>query len=510
MSLRWRVRSGFWDFVLRAKFKSTIDISQLPLPPDNNKRITPVPFEDYYTSIPIRSISTADHLPKDERFRLPLFAIKVQRWIGRIFSQMQSGLPPISSDDDAALDGAYGEKFRTLLPAPVFPAEFNRDGVTDLGRFALSSPYSCLLERDNTGDVVWDCTDLGGYERHEGVESLAVLVRFTTDGTDHGLQAVHIEGPSGTTTPADAGWPHAVRHAMCAATTKLALVKHFTNIHLVCGNHFAVATRNELPSDHPITRLVWPAIYGTQYSNDLVMEVQAGPRGDFVNSYSFTHAGQCKLFEDFNSRYGISVIDPHLDWETRGMHELGLNAPAQENLGELFDLVHAHASRYVHHYYEDDESVQADRPLNAWLDHLDSAIPNGISAFTKDGITRAAVARLAGAYLYVGSALHDALGTSMWNYVLWNSKNPIRIYSSGEDVPLDVFKRWVTFNFMLNVHRAPFLGDYEYFGLDDDGMALWRQFRREAEALQERDAQLDPACWRMVPEILEIGMNSGR
>ncbi len=153
---------------------------------------------------------------------------------------------------------------------------------------------------------------------------------------------------------------------------------------------------------------------------------------------------------------------------------------------------------------------QEDHPLNQWLKSLDRSIPNGISAFTKDGITRPSIARMMGAYLYVGAVLHEALGTSMWSYVLWNSKNPIRIYQSGEEVPLDVYKRYTMFNFMLSVHRAQFLDDYAYFGLDEAGKALWHQFRRESEALQDKYDKLEPACWRMVPAILEIGMNTGR
>jgi hypothetical protein len=453
---------------------------------------------------------TADHIPADEHYRATLLAIKAQERLQSVLSPMQQGLPPISSNDDVALRDAFGDGYRSLFAAPPFPEELNRDGVTELGQFALASPYSCLLQKNAEGMIVWDCTDFAAYEHHAGLESLALRVVFEPDAAARTLRAVRIERGLTVTTPQDRDWPRAVRHAMCAATTKMGLVNHFTNIHLVCGNHFSVATRNKLPAEHPMNRLIWPAVYGTQYSNDLVMMLQAGPRGDFVNSYSFTYESQCKLFEDNNASYDASVMDPYLDWKRRGMDELGLNAPAQENLCELFDLVHAHAVRYVNHYYADDESLRRDEPLQKWLAYLDRAIPNGISPFTREGINRRSVARIAGAYLYVGAVLHEALGTSMWSYVVWNSKNPIRMYSSGREVPLDVYKRFVTFNFMLSVHRAQFVDDYSYFALDGAGAELWRQFQTEARALQGKYDNLKPACWRMVPDILEIGMNTGR
>ena len=508
--LTWRLRCAVWDAVLRFKFKLTFDVAKLPLPSANQRPIKPIPFQDYYKAIPISSILNADHIPADERYGPTLFAIKAQEWLQGVLSPMQKGLPPVSGDDQVDLQDAFGDKYRRLFAAPRFPAELNRDGVTDLGHFVLSSPYSCLLEKNNQGEIVWDFRALEAYQQHPGLESLALRVVFELDKPSRGLKAVQIERARAITKPQDPEWPQAVRHALSAATTKMGLVNHFTNIHLVCGNHFSVATRNMLPADHPIKRLIWPPVFGTQYSNDLVMNLQAGPCGDFVNSYSFTFESQCKLFEDFNASYDITVMDPYLDWQNRGMHDLGLNAPAQENLCELFDLMHAHVSRYVQHYYPDDKAVQEDQALQSWLKYLDQAIPNGISAFTKDGVTRQSVARILGAYYYVGAALHEALGTSMWDYVSWNSKIPIRVYSSGQEVPLDVYKRYVTFNFMLSVHRAQFLDDYSYFALDAAGEELWRQFRAESNALQAKYDALQPTSWRMLPKIMEIGMNTGR
>jgi len=41
--------------------------------------------------------------------------------------------------------------------------------------------------------------------------------------------------------------------------------------------------------------------------------------GDFEETFSFTHAGLCKLFADSYEKYDIRVIDPLVDADRRGI-----------------------------------------------------------------------------------------------------------------------------------------------------------------------------------------------
>ena len=87
-------------------------------------------------------------------------------------------------------------------------------------------------------------------------------------------------------------------------------MRHFNWVHLAGGAQLAIATRNSLPEDHPLFRLLWPYIYGTLQSNDMVTRGQMARGGDFETTFSFTFKGMCELFDDTYQEYRHSVNDP--------------------------------------------------------------------------------------------------------------------------------------------------------------------------------------------------------
>ena len=56
--------------------------------------------------------------------------------------------------------------------------------------------------------------------------------------------------------PTDPEWDQACKIALCAASTHLSLVRHFNWVHLAGGAQLAIATRNSLPEDHALFRLL--------------------------------------------------------------------------------------------------------------------------------------------------------------------------------------------------------------------------------------------------------------
>ena len=90
---------------------------------------------------------------------------------------------------------------------------------------------------------------------------------------------------------------------LCAASTHLSLVRHFNWVHLAGGAQLAIATRNGLSANHPLFRLLWPYIYGTQQSNDMVTRGQMVPGGDFETIFSLKFEEMCRLFDDTYVKY---------------------------------------------------------------------------------------------------------------------------------------------------------------------------------------------------------------
>lgn len=501
----WALRKGFWNSLATLKFGGNKP-ALIPVPRDEERKINAVSLESQYPGIPIPNILVADHVPEDEAQPLNLAFYKFQVAMYTAFSPMQPGLPPIDSDPQKALDEAYTVKHRELFPPPVLPEEF-KNGI-DLGRIAVASPYACYVERAPEGGYQWDLRQLDNYEYHAGLRSIGVRVLFRVNEAERQLEATQIDCEMGTCRPGDTDWELAQKIALCAATTHASLVRHFNGVHLIAGGPFAIATRNNLPAAHPLRRLLWPHMYGTQYSNQLITKGQLPKGGDFETIFSFTHRGMCKLLEETYWQYDIAVLDPARDAEQRGILDAGFDTPALSNRQAIFDVMHAHALRYLRLYYDADEKLRADANFTGWVEELNRIIPNGVGKLVDGEITVEKSARLIAAFIYMASMEHEILGTGLWNYQLWTHVEPVRVYKNGQREPLDVYQRLVNANFNLNVGRTRLMHDFGYLALDHKGADAFRIFRYELQTLQEQMEQETFAPWKIYPKILEANINA--
>ena len=501
----WEMRRQFWNALAIRKFAGNRP-AVIPIPRDDGQRIKTVSFASQFRGIPIPNIRVADHVPPDEAQPLKVRFYKFQVAMYTILPAMQSDLPPIDADPQKALAAAYTEPHRKLFPPPRLPDEY-RNGI-DLGRIAVAGPYACYVERAPEGGYQWDLRQLADFEYHKRLSPLGVRVFFRLNETAHRLEATRIDCEIGSCTPNDPDWERAQKLALCAATTHVSLVRHFNGVHLAAGAPFAIATRNNFPATHPLRRLLWPHMYGTQYSNQIVTRGQMAKGGDFETTFSFTHSGMCKLFETTYEQYDATVLDPDRDAAQRGISNAGFDTPALANRQALFGVMHAHALRYLHLYYDSNEKLRGDVAVAGWVEELDRTIPNGIRRLLDGDITIESAARLIAAFIYLAAVEHEILGTGLWNYQLWTHVQPVRVYRNGQREPVDVYQRLVNANFNLNVSRARLMSDFGYLALDRKGADEFRMFRYELQCLQETMDQEAFACWKIYPNMLEANINA--
>ena len=501
----WALRKRFWDKIATAKF-SRNKPAVIPVPRDDQRKLKAVSLADQFSGIPIPNILVADHVPDDEADKLKHAFYEFQTSMYAVFSPMEDGLPPIDGDPKKALDGAYTSSHRALFAEPVLPDEYKNK--LDLGYLAVAGPYACFVEKAPEGGYQWDFRKLERYERHEGLRSLGVRVTFRVDEPGRRLQAAQIECELGTCKPGDANWGAAEKIALCAATTYVTLVRHFNWVHLAAGAPLAIATRNSLPADHPVKRLLWPHMFGTQYSNELVTKGQMIKGGDFDTIFSFTHRGMCKLMEEAYGEYDVTTLDPTLDAQRRGIKNAGFETPALDNRQAHFDVMHAHALAYLKLYYASDQQLSNDANLQSFIDQLQRIIPGGVQKLLGSAISIESAARLIAAFIYLASVEHEILGTGLWNYQMWSHIQPPRIYKNGQREPLDVYQRLVNANFNLNVSRAQLLQDFSYLAIDEKGAVAFRTFLSELRGLQTRLEQEPFAHWKIYPKILEANINA--
>ena len=506
---QWSLRKGFWNNFGRLKFRGSRPI-KIPVPAGSLKKIARVRFKKIFPTIPIDNIEVADHAPAEERDFAMTFFTWFQILMYRLLSPMQPGLPPIDSDPYEALGQAYTKQHRKLFDPPVMPLEFQ--GSPDLGALAVKGPYACYLKKCGEEDYEWDFTDLKQYQQLPELYNLGVRVLFRVDKDTGTVKPVQIESELGVSKPGDATWEFAKKLALCAATNHLSLVRHFNGVHLASAAHLAIATRNCLFPDHPLSRLLWPYIFRTQQSNRAVTRAQMVKGGDFDSVFSFTHTGMCNLFSGTYVQYKFIVNDPEEDARDRGILKGGFDTPTQNDLEQLFSIFFRHASAYVHIYYESDAQIAQDAAVQNWITELDGSIPNGIKAVLRGGITRDSVSRLIARFMYLVTVQHDIVGSFLWNYQLWAHKQPTRMYRNGNRMPLDAYQRLVNANFNLNVPRTPLINDFSDLALADANrnqtIAVLKDFQADLADLEAKWRMEPWHVWRVYPKLLEVNINA--
>jgi hypothetical protein len=509
--LKWYLRRGIWDLITLTKFFFAKP-ENIRLPTAKWGHIKPKPMGEAISQVPLHKVMVCSpaQIPRDERKLVPAKFYDFQVWLYKIYPPMQPGLPPICSDPHVALKRAFNGLRRRLFHDPELPAEYL--GSPDLGSLAVRGPYACYTRRlRKNAPWQWDLRMLDKYEHHAGLVKLGSRVLFREDPVRRSLQAYRIECALGSIKPTDAEWDQACKIALCAATTHLSLVRHFNWVHLAGGAQLAIATRNSLPEDHPLFRVLWPYIFGTLQSNDMVTRGQMARGGDFETTFSFTFKGMCELFDDTYEEYQHSVNDPEEDGKSRKVRGANFDTPTQQNLEELFDVIHRFVCDYLEIYFpqkaDGTKDVRRDPATLAWLRELNAYLPKGVGVdpqkFTWDQL-----ARMLAGQLYLVTVQHEILGSFMWNYQLWTHRQPARIYQDFRPEPLDVYQRLVNANYILNVHRRALIHNFNDLALDDRARAAMSRFQSELLELQAKMDSHPRAVWGIYPRDLKININA--
>ena len=510
----WFFRKWFW--VVLAWFKDFANKPlTIPMPaPGGFAPITPVPLAQAIPALPMHNIlvCSPEQIPADERSASKTIFYRFQVWLYTAFSPMQAGLPSIDRDPDIALRDAYTWLHRLRFAQPTLPAEYL--GSPDLGALAVRGPYVGYTRKCADGSFEWDLQAMGRFEHHAGLIRLGAHVRFELDRSQRALRAVRIDSALGRCTPQDSGWETAKRLALCTATTHTSLVRHFNWVHLAASAPLAIATRNKLPTRHALFRLLWPYIYATAQSNDTVTRGQMLPGGDFETTFSHTFEGQCQLFDSSYGECDFGVYDPQRDAHRRGVLQQGFDTPTEDNLAELFGLMHTFTRAYVALYYPHaadnpagNVGLRSDPALVAWLDALNRLVPHGVGVSSAD-VDFDQLARLLAQCIYLVSVQHELLGSYVWNYQPWTHRQPVRMYANGQPEPLDVYQRLINANYNLNVHRRALIGDFGYLALDERGAAAMRHFSQQLQGLQSSMEQRPWAVWKLYPSVLKVNINA--
>lgn len=498
---KWERRKALWDKVYSKLFEA-IDPPELPAPPADT---VPVRSWADVTGQHIAGVQTGYPTPADERSAAKAVVTRLISALRGIQPQLIPGLPEMPDEPAALLDEAWSTVHAQAFGhAPVLPPEL--EGGPDLGALMVRGPFVSYVERTDDGYVL----DLSSYAAYpHRPDSRPLPTRTDFDERDGRLVATCItELATGLRhTPGSEGWDLARRTVTCGLYTHATAVRHLAVAHLFVSAPAAIAVRNALPTDHPLTRLLWPHVHGALDVNNTLApallddEPGQGVLGDIFN---LTAHGVWALVADAGARFDLERCDPRHDQAVRGMADSPVVQDTLSDAFAIWDLLRTYCEGWIAHHYPSPLDLQADPDLRRFLDQLAELVPNGVDSVVGAAPDAAGLARLCAVVIYNAAVEHEIVGNLTWNYAPWAMAIPTRIHADGRGPCLDVYQRFFNVLFATNVPSRPLMSDWTDLLPDAASEALYHELqaglaRRQAEMEAEGPAEVH----RLYPADLE-------
>lgn len=195
-------------------------------------------------------------------------------------------------------------------------------------------------------------------------------------------------------------------------------VYHFMNTHLLV-EVFLIATLRNLPTVHPIYKLLIPHFRYTLPLNISARKILFGPKGPFKTS-SLGIDGMMELMRRSLSELTYSALCLPDNIIARGLETVP-NFYYRDDGLKLWDIISSFVKAMVEHYYLSDGEVQKDCELQDWIKDIFTygLLGNRASGFPESFSTVEALVKFITVVIFTASGQHGAVNSGQFDYLFW-------------------------------------------------------------------------------------------
>ncbi|MBE9038958.1 lipoxygenase family protein [aff. Roholtiella sp. LEGE 12411] len=204
--------------------------------------------------------------------------------------------------------------------------------------------------------------------------------------SEQGLEPVLIQVEKGKiVTPAISGgnaddWMRAKLYVQTADVTHHELITHLCYTHLAM-EAFAIATPRQLPSNHPLYRLLYPHFQFLLAINTRGNTVLLGEEGAIGKLMAPTREASLGLINRAYRQRSFAEYSLLNDIKRRGIEsELISEFPYRDDALLLWEAIANYTTRYLQRYYPSDQAVQQDPYLRAWATELGAPLDSRLKS----------------------------------------------------------------------------------------------------------------------------------
>ncbi|XP_067827936.1 polyunsaturated fatty acid 5-lipoxygenase-like isoform X2 [Heptranchias perlo] len=219
-------------------------------------------------------------------------------------------------------------------------------------------------------------------------------------------------------------WLLAKTWVRCADVQHLELISHLQRTHLIAET-FCIATIRQLPSVHPIYKLLIPHTKYTIQINTRSRFNLLAKDGIISNTFAVGAKGHILLSqkEFLALTYQLLCLPENL--EQRGLQELKGCYYKDDGL-QIWSAIHKFVTKIVRFYYENDQQVKDDPELQAWIKDLTGI---GFQDLKNSGIpisfhTRMELCKFLTMVIFTCSAQHAAVNNGQYDWGAWVPNSP--------------------------------------------------------------------------------------
>ncbi|RHY31434.1 hypothetical protein DYB32_003502 [Aphanomyces invadans] len=233
-------------------------------------------------------------------------------------------------------------------------------------------------------------------EVRQGYAKYGADAYFSKDGT-----VVKIVRGGRTFVPGDVEWEYVKFCFRSSLNTKVTAVDHLLGIHSMVANYLTTSSREQLPVNHPLRRLIKPFTFRSVVINYAAAWALFWPKGMLHRGFALTENGMKQTWDYGLGKFNFTTFPQQMARQDIDTVKL----PYHEDGLDYWNVVRDFVGAYVDLYYGGDAAVKNDPSVVQFWDYLDK-LPGDFPPLTLDNLKDV----LAQCIVWV-TGMHNHLGT---------------------------------------------------------------------------------------------------
>ncbi|XP_062389754.1 polyunsaturated fatty acid lipoxygenase ALOX15B-like [Sardina pilchardus] len=204
---------------------------------------------------------------------------------------------------------------------------------------------------------------------------------------------------------------------------------HESDIHLLrthlLAEVFTMATLRNLPSIHPLFKLLFPHIRYTLHINLLARNQLISKTGAITTYSGMGGTALRKLLRRATSSLTYSSLCLPENISERGLEDVP-NCYYRDDGMKLWNIIHQHVKGILTHYYKSDDNVQRDTELQEWIRDIFVCgfLGNDSTGIPKSFDTVEDLIKFVTMVIFTGSAQHASVNNGQFDFGGWMPNYP--------------------------------------------------------------------------------------